>query len=201
MAARRTRPPKKSGLSTEGRALLQRAELRTIRQAHDIGRVIVEDIYGGDEEAFRSRSRGSLRMISGRAGVGLSIPSLWRAASVYLLCRRWPKALSSKHLRLSHLYAVLDLPVEMQTRLLRRAEAESWTCTQTKVEAARAKGKRGTRSRRVSLLIRSLYRVAESDTRRPPRLSAEDAAELRHALGQARATLNEMALELRDRRN
>src|SRR5262249_27608243 len=131
-----------------------------------------------------------------------SIPSLWRAASVYLLCQRWPKALSSKHLRLSHLYAVLDVPEEAQIRLLRRAEAESWSGTRTKLAAARVKGKRSAKpSRRTSALIRSLYRVAENGTRRPRRLSAEELAELRHALGEARATLSEIASELKERRN
>ncbi len=126
------------------RIVLERRELRTIQDAYDVGRALVEGFHGGDEAAFRSRKRSQhpLREIVEQLGGRPSIATLWRAASVYVLAERWPALLQAEHLRLSHVYSVLDLAPRQQVRLLDQAERKHWSRQLLLSKATRHKRRR-----------------------------------------------------------
>jgi hypothetical protein len=157
-----------------------RSELRTIAEANEVGRIVVEEYYGGVTGFHEGRGRGSLRELSDELAGRLSSATLWRAASIYVLGRRAPELLLARHLRLSHLYAVLDLPRDSQLELLQRAERERWTSERLKQESPRlpSRIRSGVRSTQLAALSAALTRFA--DLPLPPRttVSAESASTL-----------------------
>jgi hypothetical protein len=184
---RRRRP----AMSPNVQAVLERAELRSIQDAHDVGKFVLDTFHDGDVREFRSRKRSSpaLRELAEDMGDRLSTPTLWRAVSVYLLAVRWPGLLDSRHLRVSHVYSVLDLDPKDQMRLLRKAERLLWTRHELLDEASPLKPKR-----------RSSKPPART-SRRPqkiPRLPRGAARELASLLGSVRKRLNKMPTWLSD---
>lgn len=101
----------------------------SIGSACDVGAIIVEEIYGGDLTAFRSRGAkdASLRTLAAHPKLDSSAATLWRAVGVFLLCQRMPGFREPKHVGLAHLYSVLCLCEQDQERLLRLAEVERWS--------------------------------------------------------------------------
>ncbi len=116
------------------------ARAKALETALGVGRLIVDDIYGGDLEAWRDRGRkdASFRKLASRGDCDLSASGLYRSVAVYELCERLG-ASRWKHLGASHLYAVLALEHGAQRRLLDRAESERWTVRKLKARAGRAK--------------------------------------------------------------
>jgi hypothetical protein len=104
---------------------LSTSDLRDLRRAAEIGR----------EVAQLTNGRVSLRELASREGVLLSPATLGRALAVHRLVDRWPELLEFRHLRLSHVYAVLPLRRALQVRLLRRAETMRWSVAETKLQA------------------------------------------------------------------
>ncbi len=162
------------------RDLLDRAEPRSIAEAYEIGRAVVEDFYGG-AEAFRSRSAqsGSLRGLAEQLGGSVSTSTLWRAAASYLVMTRAPFVSNARHLKLSHVYAVLDLSDELQPELLLRAERERWTSDQLRSEVRlkstrRRSGVRPSQAEPLSAALRRLTQTPLPDRRgvSPEALSA-----------------------------
>lgn len=136
----------------------------TLELALGIGRIIVEDIYGGDLEAWKSRGvkDASFSKLAARDDLEMSRSTLQRAASVYALCQGIGVS-TWKHLGVSHLRVVLGLPKDEQHRLLTQAENKKWTVAQLE-EAARGneKPQRGGRPRSPSFVkaLRRLEKVA-----------------------------------------
>jgi hypothetical protein len=163
------------------RAALGRAELRTIRDAYDVGRAIVEEFYGG-VDAFRSRSSGtgSVRDLAEYSGGKLSAATLWRAASTYVLVQRAPELLDSPFLRLSHVYAVLDLPPERQLDLLLRAERLRWTSDRLRDESPKGTPRKrsGERASYVTSLHSALNRIVSMPRPHRENLTPQAAAAL-----------------------
>jgi hypothetical protein len=154
---------------------LMRSELRTIAEANAVGQIVVEEYYGGIAEFHAGTGGGSLRELSDAVGGRLSSATLWRAASIYVLGRCAPELLSAKNLRLSHLYAVLDLPREHQLDLLRRAEQERWTSERLKQESPRfpTRVRSGVRSTQLAALCSALSRLADLPLPARSKVSAE----------------------------
>lgn len=166
--------------SLRGTEALLRSELRTIFEANEVGRIVVEEYYGGIAEFHAGTGGGSLRELSDELGGRLSSATLWRAASIYVLGRCAPDLLNAKHLRLSHLYAVLDLPREYQLDLLNRAEHERWTSERLKQESPRfpSRGRSGVRSTQLAAICAALSRLADLPLPARNKVSAEAASTL-----------------------
>lgn len=177
---------RRPAISPRVQAVLERGELRTIRDAYDVGKFVLARFHAGDVREFRSRKRSSppLKELAEDLGTRLSTPTLWRAVSVYLLAARWPALLESRHLRVSHVYAVLDLEPRDQTRLLRKAERLLWTRHELVAEAAPLKPKK-----RASAQREGSYRP---EPKKIPRLPKSSARELGSLLGTVRARLDSM---------
>lgn len=129
-----------------------------------VGRIVVETLYDGDLTAWRSRERKdhALRTLAARSDLPVSASALYRALAVYELSRRVGEhTMSSTHLGLCHLRAVLGLSPELQQRLLELAEKERWTVVRLEREilglrpGARPNGGR----RPVAPYIRSIHRI------------------------------------------
>ena len=109
-----------------------------------IGRVIVERLYGGDLEAWRSGAAkaSSLRRLAERLQDGdaaaRSVSALHRACGLYAAeVEHGVSAL--EHLTASHVYAVLGLPVEVQRELLVAANEERLTTRDLEARARAAR--------------------------------------------------------------
>lgn len=125
-------PSGRSSVAAIERAATRIASVRrrhSIATAREVGAIVVEEIYGGDLKALRSRGAKdeSLRTLAAHPRLDVSAATLWRAVGVFLLCGRMPGLREPKHLALGHLYAVLGLGEERQERLLRAAEIEHWS--------------------------------------------------------------------------
>lgn len=110
-------------------ALCELRREHAIAYSIDVGRVIVERMYGGDLDRLRARrdkSSLSLRALAGHPRMPLSATALHHAVGVYMLVARVPGLLDTE-LTLTHMRAVLSLSEEAQDQLLSRAVAEGWT--------------------------------------------------------------------------
>ena len=118
----------------------------TLDLAMNIGQIIVDDIFGGDLEAWRAKGAkdASLRKLAADPDLGVSHATLHRFAAVYELTQRLGVS-TWKHLGVSHLRAVLGLPEKEQKRLIDKAEAKGWSVERIEKEARgkRVKAPRG----------------------------------------------------------
>lgn len=114
----------------------------TIVDAAKVGRLVIDSVYSGSLDAVRSRSRKtvSLRRLASHPGVQLNAVALWRSVAICELVSRVPWIAGARHLKLSHVRAVLALPEEKQPEVLRQAETERWS--KRRVEAAVAEARR-----------------------------------------------------------
>jgi hypothetical protein len=94
-----------------------------------VGELILERLYGGDAERWRSRSRKdvSFRRLEKHPGLPFKAAMLSRAVSIYVLSQRRPDLLQLKNVSQTHLQEVLGLEPELQDRLLARVEDEKWS--------------------------------------------------------------------------
>ncbi len=123
------RPLEPSAIDRAAVRIASIRRLHSIASACAVGAIIVEEIYRGDLEAFRSRATkdDSLRKLAAHPRLESSAATLWRAVGVFALCERMPRFREPNHVGLAHLYAVLGLATEDQGRLLQLAETERWT--------------------------------------------------------------------------
>jgi hypothetical protein len=185
-------------------------ELRTLARgaslsfALAVGRIVVESLYDGDLTAWRRRERKehALRTLAAQSDLPISASALYRALAVYELCQRpGARAMQWQHLGLSHVRAVLGLPVEVQNRLLKLAEEERWTVARLEREtlgirpSARPNGGRTA----VAPYIKSIRRIFQLTSPEAlqglddwARLDAAELDELAQKLAQARARLERL---------
>lgn len=144
---------------------------RTIAFSVDVGRIVVQGIYGGDLSRLRERHAKdcpTLRALAGHPRMPFSATALHQAIGIYLLATRLPGVLGSD-LTLTHLRAVLPYPDDVQDHLLTCAIVESWSARELEYEArtwALAGGKGG--RPRLPRVIRTLNQI--------DRLTADGAA-------------------------
>lgn len=167
--------------------------------ALDVGRIVVDTLYGGDLSRWRARQRkdNALRSLSRRADLPLSTSTLYRALALYELSQREGTA-GLHQLGVSHLRAVLGLPPAAQSALLAAAARERWTVARLEREAsaqrspARARGGR----KPIAPYIKSIRRIVQLTSpealeglERCEELDATQLDELARQIGRARARL------------
>lgn len=118
-------------------ALCELQRQRTIAFSVDVGRIVVEGIYGGDLHRLRERHAKdcpTLRTLAAHPRMPFSATALHQAIGIYLLATRLPGVFDSD-LTLTHLRAVLPYPDEVQDHLLTCAIVESWSARELEHEA------------------------------------------------------------------
>jgi hypothetical protein len=137
-------------------AALQRRT--TLGFALEVGRMVVERVYGGSLDRWRAGAGakdGSLRSLAEKltklGSRGLSAATLQQAIATVDLEER--AGVSSRpQLNASHVRAVIGLPADKQELLLGTAEAKDWTAEKLQKEADKARQALATRSGRPPLL-------------------------------------------------
>jgi CheY-like chemotaxis protein len=124
--------------ATPGQDLeVEKNRQQSLRRLSEVGREIVDQLFGGDLERWRARPSGTIPLLStdkrrrfpgGRSAV-------YRAVRVYDLCKRYPELLVSSTITASHVAVVLRLAPSLQIELLRQADRESWTVQHLKAAA------------------------------------------------------------------
>jgi hypothetical protein len=137
-------------------AALQRKT--TLGFAIQVGRMVVDRLYGGSLDDWRNgkgAKDGSLRTLADKlqklGARGLSATTLQQAVATLDLEER--AGVSARpQLNASHVRAVIGLPAEKQELLLGTAEAKDWTAEKTEKEAEKVRHGLATRTGRPPLL-------------------------------------------------
>jgi hypothetical protein len=167
--------------------------------ALDVGRIVVDTLYGGDLSRWRARQRkdNALRSLSQRADLPLSTSTLYRALALYELSQREGHA-GLHQLGVSHLRAVLGLPPSAQNALLAAAARERWTVARLEREASMQRSPERARGGRKPLApyIKSIRRIVQLTSpealeglERCAELDATQLDDLARQVGRARARL------------
>lgn len=132
----------------------------TLDLAMNVGKIVVEGIYGGDLDQWRARGAkdSSFRKLADREDLGLSRSTLQRSVAIYEMCDRLGVS-TWRHLGVSHLRAVLGLPDEHQRRLLTNAEKKEWTVEKTLKEAARYRKSDGRGRKPLPSFVKAITRL------------------------------------------
>ena len=169
-----------------------------------VGRIVIDSLYDGDLGAWRSRERKdhALRTLAARSDLPVSASALYRALAVYELSQRAGEGMmTSTHLGLSHLRAVLGLPAEVQKRLLKLAEEERWTVARLEREilGLRPRARPNGGRRPVAPYIKSIRRIHQLTSPEAlqglddwTKLDPAELEQLTSQLAQARSRLERM---------
>lgn len=133
-----------------------------LNMALEMGRIVVEDIYDGDLDAWRSKGvkDTSYRKLAEHSDLAISPAGLSRACGLYELCER--EGVSTlEHLTASHGYEVLGLPSAKQKRLLADARKKSWSVAELREQAKKARTKDGRGRPPLPGFEKSLNRMAK----------------------------------------
>lgn len=142
----------------------------TIGDVIALGRDVIDRLYGGDVQTFRTRgkSQPSFRDLARRPDLKVSPVSLYRAVAIYELDTRigplqqcWPD------LGTAHYRAVLGLDEDQQVQLLTRAQTNEWSVRRIEGEVAKRRPAQRTGRRRAQAFakgIRALERTASQCT-------------------------------------
>jgi hypothetical protein len=116
--------------------------LRGLELAAEMGKVVIDNFFDGDLEAYRSRGirDASLRKLAKHPKLGISPTTLYRSIETFALSDRLGNP-EWKNLTTSHVRAVLGLKEEDQQKLLTQAEDKGWTAQQLQTQAAKSKKK------------------------------------------------------------
>jgi hypothetical protein len=173
----------------------------TFEFAMAVGRLVIDEFYRGDLQAWRERGRktASFRRLAQHPDLPMSPAALYRSVAIYALSRRLyvqaPKHLSTTHFRL-----VLPLAGEHQEELLRHAETDSWSVERLREEIAdrgiQPVSHRGGRTRRPRIeaslqkLTKCLDEVQHAPVVEP--LSAETAKSVRDLIQNLRRSCDRL---------
>jgi hypothetical protein len=197
----KSQPPERVRLDELVARLAEQGKDASVDQALEIGRMVLDTLYGGDLLAWRSRAAKahSLRALARRDDLSVSSSGLYRAVALYELAQnlggleRW-STLGTSHLRL-----VLGLPIPEQRRLLDAAAGNAWTVAELEREAVAVRKRgpkqlgRGGRPRlpRFVKSINRLRKAAEgaelfADVEAAAEMTPERLAEIRDVLATIR---------------
>ena len=127
----------------------------------EVGRLILEKLYGGDPELMirRGPKDSSLRKLAEHPALPMSATTLHYSLGVYLLLLRRPDVHLSEHLTPTHLRVVLPLPSPDQDELLARAETEGLTVAELTVQVrqVRENTSRGGGRPRLPAFVKSIH--------------------------------------------
>jgi len=132
-----------------------------VQLAIDMGQLIIERLFGGDMDRWRSRGRKeiSFRKLEKHPDLPFRASTLSRAVSIYLLSKRRCDLTSFQHVSPSHLHEIAGLGEVEQDRLLERVESEKWSMRRLRHEVAGMVGRRirhpGARSAFIAWVRRS----------------------------------------------
>lgn len=182
----------------------------SVGQAVEVGRLVVERLYGGDLSAWRGRApkSHSLRTLSRRSDLPVSSSALYRSIALHELSarlgglERWADA----GLGISHLRLVLGLPELDQRRLLDAAIKQAWTVAELEREAVPVRKRSPTQSKRggrprLPRFVKSVNRLRKTaeapdelfgDLDAAADMSAEDLTEIRDMLSTIRVRCAEL---------
>ena len=198
------RPPE-SDLDATVDALCELTRRRGIEYAVEVGRTILDGVYGGDVDRLRARHKQcpSLRALAAHPNMPLSSTALHQAIHIYLLVERMPGVVDTELTR-THLTAVLPLTPPKQAELLSHAVAKGWTTNQLK-QAVRAHAPRGRGGRpRLPRVVKTLHQLgtvahdpaAWADLDAVGDLPADKQAALARAIDDLEAQLRAVRLQL-----
>lgn len=194
-------PPERSHLDELAARLAEQGKDATVDQALEIGRMVLDTLYGGDLMAWRSRAAKahSLRALARRDDLTVSSSGLYRAVALYELAQNLGGLERWSTLGISHLRLVLGLPISEQRRLLDAAVGSGLTVAELEREAVAARKRgpeqlgRGGRPRlpRFVKSVNRLRKAAEgaelfADVEAAAEMSPERLAEIRDVLATVR---------------
>jgi hypothetical protein len=106
--------------------------------AVEMGRVIIERLFGGDVARWKYRGRKdiSFRKLEKHPSLPFHASTLSRSVAIYMLSRRRADLTGFRHIGPSHLYEIAALPEADQDRLLAWTEAEKWSTRKLRQEVA-----------------------------------------------------------------
>jgi hypothetical protein len=174
--------------------------------ARQVGRLIVERLYGGDLARWRSRGPkdSSFQKLAEKSEEGrlvLSASALYRCVALVELEARLGIS-NWKYLSLSHVRLVFGLPEGDQEKLLIQAEDRQWTIAQMEIQAEKLRAlRKGARGRpRQPAFVKSIGRMkrlleeedAFVDLEKAAELDPREAGELAEALRKMQAKCGEL---------
>jgi hypothetical protein len=193
--------PDRERLDELAARLAEQGKDTTVEQALEVGRMVLDALYGGDLSAWRSRATKahSLRALARRDDLSVSSSGLYRAVALYELAQNLGGFERWSTLGISHLRLVLGLPIPEQRRLLDAAVRHGWTVTELEREAVAVRKRepeqlgRGGRPRlpRFVKSVNRLRKAAEgaelfADVEAAAEMSPERLAEIRDQLATIR---------------
>lgn len=193
--------PERARLDELAARLAEQGKDATVDQALEIGRMVLDTLYGGDLLAWRSRAAKahSLRALARREDLSVSSSGLYRAVALYELAQNLGGLERWSTLGISHLRLVLGLPICEQRRLLDAAVGNAWTVAELEREAVAVRKRepeqlgRGGRPRlpRFVKSVNRLRKAAEgaelfADVEAAAEMSPERLAEIRDVLATIR---------------
>ena len=103
----------------------------------EMGRLIIDRIFGGDFHRWRSRGRKevSFRKLERHPELPFRASTLSRSVAIYTLSRRRADLGTLLHVGPSHLYEIVALDEVDQDRLLACAESDRWSVRRLRQEA------------------------------------------------------------------
>jgi hypothetical protein len=193
--------PDRERLDELAARLAEQGKDASVDQALEIGRMVLDTLYGGDLLAWRSRAAKahSLRALARRDDLSVSSSGLYRAVALYELAQNLGGLERWSALGISHLRLVLGLPIAEQRRLLDAAVIHAWTVAELEREATTVRKRgpeqlgRGGRPRlpRFVKSVNRLRKAAEgaelfADVEAAAAMSPEQLAEIRDVLATIR---------------
>jgi len=166
-----------------------------------IGRIIIDEFFGGDPQAWRSRRRGdnSLRRLAAHPDCPLQKSALAEAVGVFIAVLEDPSLPSGGVLTPSHVASVLCLEQPARRRLLKEAETQNMSVRsfEARVKQVREVARPET-NRHVSGSRKVLNKVQEGlGAIRAARALAEGLVEMRSSpRSELAATLNDLEEEI-----
>lgn len=100
----------------------------TLDFALSVGAIVIDTLYAGDLDAWRSRKvkDQAFRRLAKHHALSMSAASLYRSVAIYEMCARLGTK-SWRNISASHFHLVLPLAPHEQERFLITAESENWS--------------------------------------------------------------------------
>ena len=185
------------------------ARERVMGTALDIGRVVLDEIYGGELDSWRSRGRKDpsfkrLGRVLEKRGRGVSASTIYRACGLVELEDRVGVS-TLKRLTASHGFAVLGLPGPVQKQLLERAANEELSVRALQALAAGQRPKRKAGRQAKPRFVKSFGRLRKmldeegfADLGAVEQLDEEQARSLLNTAEEMRARLDEITSRVQE---
>jgi hypothetical protein len=122
------------------KALRDKAHPLSTQDAYEIGKLIVERIYGGAYNGSRGRKLWSLRKLQSVLGAA-SAATLARSIQTFQTATNLGLRPPLRHVDMGHLVRISSLRRQHQRKLLRRIEHEGWGVQRLQQEVIKIRGK------------------------------------------------------------